>query len=148
MRTILGIITVVLVFVGIFTIMNIVGQEVQGNTNINNDSKLLITNINKKMGSDFDVAVFEEPDSSLAKNSTFEGVDAYARQYLEDKSEIEKKYDMVNSVTNIPDLIILSLGVPVTWVSAIKAFVVAILGLLVGLAIYVAIRTGEVAEPK
>lgn len=53
---------------------------------------------------------FESQDNEF-NDSNFDGVDAFVRQYLEDKSEIEQKKSLLNQVLLYPSFIISIFGV-------------------------------------
>jgi hypothetical protein len=116
-----------------------------GNKNsiLDDNSVNLIIELNYE-ASQFNSSNLEETQSSLTNDSTFEGVDAFARQYLEDKSEITQKKTTLEKVFGVPDLVITAVGIENNaLIISIKILLISLLSFALGLALYKAIRTGE-----
>ena len=101
-------IVMIFMVVIIFTGINQVGQESIGNSNLDNQSKTLIFNINSNLETNFnDLSV---PTSDLTENSTFEGQDPFVQQFLETKEQTGSFEAFVNKIISIPDLLILGIN--------------------------------------
>jgi hypothetical protein len=74
--------SIVLLIVSVFTIVNMVGDEISSNSNLDSKSSQIITNINYELNTNFNEEDFSET-SSL--NGSFEGQDAFTREFLETK---------------------------------------------------------------
>lgn len=111
----------------IFTGLNEVGIKINDNSNLDNQSKTLITNLNSDLDTNFDnLAV------NLSINGSNEGQDPFALQFLETKQQTSGLSQVVNSIISIPDLLLLSLidGLTeegITWVKIILAAFIVIL---------------------
>lgn len=82
--------------------------------------------------------------SEADSEANFEGVDAYVREYLEDKTEINKKETMLNKVLNFPATLLIIFGVEESFILiAFNTLIYSLLSVLIGLQIYKAIRSGE-----
>lgn len=106
------IIVVLFITVSVFTIMNIVGQESVGNSNLDNKSLTLITNLNSQLVQNF--SVFNDTANARANLSINEtvnqGIDAFALQFIETKQRTSKFDQIRNSITSVPDLMILGIN--------------------------------------
>lgn len=77
-------------------------------------------------------------------DSNFDGVDAFVRQYLEDKSEIEQKRTLLNKVLLFPSIAISVFGVEdMIILYTFSTLAYGLIGFLIGLQIIKAIK-GEV----
>ena len=131
MKSIASIFTVLMLIIVVFYGMQVVGEEAVDNTNIDQESLDLIGNFSDNLNNEFDYASdFGEFDSNLSTNATFDNQDVYAQEFLEGKSSGQKKQGIVAKAVKIPDMIILSLGVPnaaVIWVKGIVALIISVL---------------------
>ncbi len=101
-------IVLVFIVVIIFTGINEVGQESLTNSNLDNQSKILIVNINSNLNTNFDDLTLAQ--SNLTANSTFEGQDPFVQQFLESKEQTNQFEKLINKVISIPDLLILGIN--------------------------------------
>ena len=137
--------TVIVIVALVFTLVNIASVDiVQNNPNLDEASLLLIDRIND------DIQIFQPGDLTSTSNpvtndSSFEGTDAFAREFLQSTSFVRNEQTILDKITGIPDLIVDSLGVDnQKSVTTIKLFLLAFISFFLGLALYKAIRTGEV----
>ena len=144
MKTIWGLFSFLFLTVLFLSFATTIADESElKNPNLDEESKNLIFDLNNEAIT-YNEGTLEEDQSSVTENSSFQGVDAYARQYLEDKSEITQKKTTLDKVLGTPDLILKSIGVQNTaLLTSIKIMIVSIISFLIGLAVYKAIRTGE-----
>jgi len=85
-----------------------------------------------------------ETDSGEFNDSNFDGVDAFVRQYLEDKSEIEQKKSLLNTILLYPSFIISIFGVEdMIILTTFSVLVYGLIAFLITLMVIKAIR-GEV----
>jgi len=144
MKTIWGIFTFLVLTILFLSFANTIASESSlKNPNLDDESISLIVELEYEVLT-YNDDTLTQSDNAITENSSFEGVDAYARQYLEDKSEITQKKTILNKVLGVPDLILKSLGVQnSTLLTSIKLIIVAMITFLIGIAVYKAIRTGE-----
>lgn len=138
--------TLILIVVMFLGGLSAISTDILKNNNLDNSSKNLLTDLNDEYSNNYNSSfAFNTSTSNVTNESTFSGVDAFARQYLEDKSETEQKKSVINRVVNFPSLFLKMFGVDNQvilniWNTAIYGFI----AFLLGLQIYKAIRTGEV----
>lgn len=147
MGTTLGQLATILLITILFLVgINQITNDVSNNSNLDLASQELLSDINSDYNSNYLAnETFEVGTSNITSNSTFAGVDAFSRQYLEDKSANQEREGVVDRVLGLPQLFLTMFGVTNTtililWSTAIYSF----LTFLIGLAIYKSIRTGEV----
>lgn len=137
MKSIGSIFTVLMLILVVFSGMRIVGEESISNSNLDTQSVSLIANISNNIENNFDIdGSYVEVRSNLTINDTFDNLDVFAQEYLEGKSDSKGKTGLIKNAVQIPDLIILSLGVPQQDVGWIKAIVLLILTALLSFAAY------------
>jgi len=144
MKTIYGIFSLLSLVVLFLTFGTTIADEVGvKNPNLDDESIALIVDLNYE--SDIlNVDALGESTSPVTDDSSFEGVDPFARQYLEDKSEITQKKSTLDKVLGVPDLILKSIGIQNTaLLVTIKLLIVSLLTFVIAIALYKAIRTGE-----
>jgi hypothetical protein len=126
--------------------MQIVGNESASNTNLDADSQTLILSYNDRLKNNFNYSTsFNEGSSNLTNITNFDSEDVFAQQFLEGKTEGEKKQGIVKNIIKIPDMIILSLGVDEDEVTVYKFILLLILVTLLGFAAFrVAFGAGRV----
>jgi hypothetical protein len=144
MKTLWGFFLTITIVVLFLTLASNLATEVGNKNSILDDNSVnLIIELNYE-ASQFNSSNLEETQSSLTNDSTFEGVDAFARQYLEDKSEITQKKTTLEKVFGVPDLVITAVGIENNaLIISIKILLISLLSFALGLALYKAIRTGE-----
>jgi len=135
-----------LVFVGVFTTVTMVGDEAVTNDNLDDDSKQMLISVNYELGENFNRSDYEETELNVSENSSFEGVDPFARDYLETQAAADKRTNAVQRITRVPDLIITSLGIPESFVGPIKAVVLTLFGVFLSIATFNALRRGIVSR--
>lgn len=144
MKSIGSIFGVLMITLAIFSAMIIVGEESVSNTNLDSESVLLIANISNNVDNNFNVdSSFVEVRSNLTTNSTFDNSDVFAQEYLEGKSDSTGKTGLIKNAVKVPDLIILSLGVPEQDVLWIKAIIILVITALLSFAAYRAFFGGS-----
>jgi hypothetical protein len=137
MKSIGSIFAVLMLVVVVFGAMQIVGNEVAGNSNLDNESVFLIANISNNVDNNLNAdSSFDEASSNLTVNATFDSQDVFAQEFLEGKSQGQQKQGIVKNLVKVPDLIILSLGVSQQDVAWIRSIVLLILTVLIGFAGY------------
>ncbi len=142
-NTIGSLLVVVVLCITIFTGLNFVADEVSSNDNLDLKSQEIIFELNNEVVNNYDVASLEGSDAQteLTANSTFEGVDAYARQYLEDKSEMTQKKSTINKILTFPGFIVELAGFDSNpLVIVILDLIILMLGFWIGFAIFKAIK--------
>ncbi len=132
-------IMVIFIVVVIFTGLNEIGQESLGNSNLDNQSKILIVNINSNLNTNFDDLTLQT--SNLTKNSTFEGQDPFVQQFLETKESTGTFQAFINKVISIPDLLILGVNDDISeeTLAIYKAILTAFILLILAVVVFVAI---------
>jgi len=79
--------------------------------------------------------------SGQYNDSSFDDVDPYIRQYLEDKTEIQEKQSILNKVISYPSIILRVFGVSdSTILIAFNSLIYGFITLIIGLQIYKAIK--------
>jgi len=137
MKSLFSIFVVLMLFTTVFYSMNIVGQEIHSNDNLDNESKVLISNINTNLNNDFQMDTsYNELQSNTSVNGTFDNADVYAQEYLEGKSQGDSKIGIIRTIWKMPDMIVMSLGVDQDSVTTFKAIIMTIVGVLFSFALY------------
>lgn len=137
MKDYLTIIIVSLLIITVFISAIEIGEDSLGNSLLNDDSKDLIEDISKKQSQDFDESNFDEGDNTLAENdSTFDSEDTFSREFLEGRSDAQKKTNIAERITKIPDLILISLGVPREFVTPFLWIITTLLSIFIAFATY------------
>jgi len=130
MKSIGSIFVVLMLVTVVFTAMVQVGQESVSNSNLETESVVLIANVENGVNNNLDYnSSFDEFGSELTENATFDSEDVFAQEYLEGKSEGQQKKGFISTITTIPDLVILSLGIPqnsVIWIKGIFALIITV----------------------
>lgn len=125
--------------------LNQIGTDVENNSNLDLKSQNLILDINYERNNNYLEDGFEVTENDVTINSTFEGVDAFSRQYLEDKSETLTRKGVIQKIVTAPDLVIKLLGVEeLALIISLRILIDGIIVFFLGLVIYKAARTGEV----
>ena len=121
-----------------------VSQEISDkNTKLDTKSVQVIQTLGVTYENEISTTDFET-DSGEFNDSNFDGVDAFVRQYLEDKSEIEQKKSLLNTILLYPSFIISIFGVEdMIILTTFSALVYGLIVFLIALMIIKAIR-GEV----
>jgi len=101
-----------LLIVGIFTGFNVIGGLIYDNDNLNDESRSIINKTSSNLDTDFEARDFEEGQIAISQNTSFEGTDAFAREFLEEQSEAETKTGIYENLVNVPTLIKESIGLP------------------------------------
>lgn len=135
----------VLAFVALlFGLIAETSNDVLKNPLLDNDSIDAIATLNTQISSvDISEATIV---NNLTVNSTFEGTDAFQREFLESKSIAEgENKNLIEKITGVPNLLITSMGIPQNdALSRILGIIILVLGILLILVIYKAWKTGQV----
>jgi hypothetical protein len=144
MKTLWGaffILTMGLIFLSI--ISSVLEEAGDKNDRLDNETKLLILNLTS-VSKEYDPSYLEPVSNSETENSTFEGVDAFARQYFEDKQEVREDASQSEKILNMPDVLLNSIGIQNNaLLTTIKLFIISLITFALGLGAYKAARTGE-----
>ena len=133
-------VVVIFIVIIIFTGVNQVGQESLTNSNLDNQSVILIVNINSDLNTNFNDLTLGE--SNLTANTSFEGQDPFVQQFLESKESTSQFEVFVNKIISIPDLLILGVNqnIPEEDLAVYKvllsAFIIIVLTAVVFVAIF------------
>jgi len=119
----------------VFTGLNEIGQEIYFNSNLDDDSKILIQDIYSDVDSNWNSGILAESGTIL--NTSTEGQDAFAKEYLDRQSSSNKKTGILQSIKNIPDTIILSLGFDNADFEAYLTVISALLVVLISIIVFV-----------
>lgn len=113
------------------------------NTKLDTKSIQVINTLGVNYVNNINTTNFESEDEEF-NESNFDGVDAFVRQYLEDKSEIEQKKSLLNTILLYPSFIISIFGVEDMII--LTTFSVLVYGLIVFLITLMVIKAirGEV----
>ena len=113
------------------------------NTKLDTKSIQVIETLGVNYVNDINNTDFETQNTEF-NDSNFDGVDAFVRQYLEDKSEIEQKKSLLNTILLYPSFIISIFGVEDMII--LTTFSVLVYGLIVFLITLMVIKAikGEV----
>jgi len=125
----------------VFAGLNEIGQEVQFNTNLDNDSQQLIVDIKGEVDGNWNSNILAEDSSSL--NTSTEGQDPFAKEYLDRQSSSNKKTSMVQNIKNIPDTIILSIGFDNADFDAYITVIAAVIGIIILVVIFAMFFGGD-----
>jgi len=143
--TIGSIIVVILLTITIFTGLNSVATEITSNPNLDIRSQQVIYELNNQVTNNYKLTDIQTQNDSITEDSTFEGTDAFVRQYLEDKNAISEKKSTLEKVIGFPEFLLKVSGLSaVNLYIYIIGLIVVFLGLWIFFAGYKAVRTGEV----
>lgn len=138
--------TIVLIVILFLAGLNAIASDISSNENLDEDSINLLNDITNEYTTNYNASTtFAESKDNLTVNSTFAGVDAFSRQYLEDKSDIAQKKSTIDKILGFPGLFLKMFGVQnqnilIVWSTAIYGFI----AIMLSLQAYKAVRTGEV----
>ncbi len=143
MKSFGSIAVVLLLLMTVFTCMQIIGEQSFNNDQLSKESKALILNYSSNIDGNLNFASdFDESQSTLAANATFDGEDVFAQEFLEGKSDAQQKGGIVSNIVKVPDLVFLSIGLPESSISWLRVLVGLILGIVVSFAAFRAIFGG------
>lgn len=143
-NTIFSILTVLMFVSILFGLVAQTSLDVLSNPLLDNDSVSAINTLNSQIDS---VDISESTIvNSVTVNSTFEGTDAFQREFLESKSVAEgENKNLIEKVLGVPNLLITSLGIPQNdTLERVLSILILVLGVLVVLIVYKAWKTGQV----
>ena len=140
--------TAVVLFVVVLFMAGIsfIATDINKNTNLDAKSTQLLIDLGAEYNNNYNTSTaFTTSTSPVTNDSSFVGVDSFARQYLEDKAEVTQKKSTIEKIIRFPDLFLKIFGVEseailISWSLAIEGLLI----FFIGLQIYKAIRTGEV----
>lgn len=131
------IMVVVFIVIVIFSGLNLVGQEISGNSNLDDASVTLITNLGNDIDTNYGDLTLTT--SNLTNGSIGnEGQDPFALQFLETKQQANQFLDIVNSVITLPDLFLLGIGIDEENILVYKLLLGAFIIMLIAVATFVA----------
>lgn len=137
MKSFGSIFTVLMLFMSVFVVMQIVGEQSINNSQLEQSSKNLIFNYSSNLDGNLNLdSDFDEASSGLTANATFDGQDVFAQEFLEGKSEGQQKGGIVANIVKVPDLIFLSIGLPESSLIWVRSLIGLILGVLLSFAAY------------
>ena len=148
MNSISSIFGALMLIVVVFYGMQVIGDEVIGNSNLDNTSIILIGNISNELNQELNYSTdFNEFETNLSQNSTFDSEDVFAREFLEGRNEGNTKQGVIARAIKIPELVRLSLGVPRAAVAWIYGILITIITTILAFALYRAVfGSGKVTE--
>lgn len=118
-------------------IIQVVGIQILGNENLDNDSAVYINSVIGELDQNFKSSTLVEVESNLSINGTSEALDPFEKQYLESKESSDVKLPSINVLKSIPDLVLLSFGFPqetvkvfYDWLVNAIIFILAIVGFI------------------
>lgn len=137
---------VILMLVFILGGVKFMANDIIKNPNLDTRSIQLLA----EMGTEYDdyfnaSTAFAVQQSNVTENSTFSGTDAFAREYLEYKTDTTSWIDTIVKILYLPSLMIKIFGVDdSSMLIMFSSAVYGIISLFLGLAAFKALRTGEV----
>jgi hypothetical protein len=151
MKTIWGLLIIVTFSTILFGGISIVNNDILAhNVNINNKSTQLIGKYDSQVSNMTNLQKSKyRVDSTLSSNQTNQ-VDAFFRQYAENKNNIDKTKTAISFIWNIPAIILLSIPFisinSNTLINLINGVIYLLISILILLSIYKAVRTGKVDD--
>jgi len=137
MKDYLTIITVTLLITTVFIAAINIGESSLNNQILDDDSRTLIQDIATKQSEDFSEDQFMEGEDTLAEeDSSFDSEDAFSREFLEGRSEAQQKTNLVERIIGIPSLILLSVGLPESFIRPFFWIVTTLVSIFVSFATY------------
>lgn len=135
----------VLGFIGIlFGLLSVTSVDIAKNPLLDNDS---ISNL-ATLNSQFDTIDISKTNftNNATDNSTFEGTDAFQREFLESKATTEgSNKNIMEKTIGIPAFLLTALGLPQNDATqVVLGIAVTLLLVLIGLVVYKAWKTGQV----
>lgn len=122
----------------------VTGDITDNNDKLDLKSEQVINSIGVEYNTKLNDTSFETEDSEF-DDSTFDGVDPFSRQYLEDKSEIDQKQSLVRTILLYPSFLIRIFGVEdMVILGLFSSLVYGLILFFIGLQIYKAISSKEV----
>jgi flagellin-like protein len=148
MNSISAIFGLLMLVVIIFTGMQVVGEQVVDNSNLDATSVALIGNYSDRLNNEINATNdFGEFQTNLSTNSSYDSADDFSREFLEGRNEGNKKQGFIARAIKIPDLVILSLGVPQLAVAWVRNLILLIITTWLSFAAYRAFfGSGKVTE--
>lgn len=142
-NTILSIISVLAFVTILFGLVASTSSEIYNNPLLDNDSRANLANLLVQYDS---IDISNSTESNATINSTFEGTDAFQREFLESKAVSQGDKNLMEKIIGVPNLILVSLGVEQdNTTTVILSVIVLILGIIIGLAIFEGWKTGKVS---
>lgn len=137
MKSFGSIFVVLMLFMGVFVSMQVIGEESINNNQLSTESRNLILNYSSNINGNLNLASdFNEASSNLTTNATFDSEDVFAQEFLEGKSEGQQKSGIVKNIIKVPDLIFLSIGLPQSSLIWVRSLIFLILTVILSLAAY------------
>lgn len=146
MKSIASIFFGLMLVVTLFYSMNLIGTEsFVSNPGLSEQSQDLAANFNTNLNNNFNLDEdFDQSRSNLTDpaNSTFDSQDVFAREFFERESQTEQNVGIIKTLVNIPDTVLMVLGVPEEDVSIYRTILLLVLGALITFAGFRAIFGG------
>jgi hypothetical protein len=139
----IGGLAIVLFFMAIiFSGLYFVAQDiVERNPNLDDNSLSVIQDLGVNVNNTYNRDTFSIGTSEITGNSTFIGVDAFTRQYLEDKAEVNQKKTVIDKIITAPDFLMRLIGIEDnTILITFRVIVGGLLGFFIALAVIKAIK--------
>lgn len=138
--------TVVIIVTIFFTAIALTSDEIiSKNGNLDNASLDALSKTVTTVDSTYDPGDLTLGADNLTANSSFEGTDAFQREFLESKSEAEDKRSVFGKIFGVPDLMLNSIGIQQPGlVLALKSLLIAFITFFTVIAVYVAWKRGDV----
>lgn len=120
-----------------YAVGTVVTESFTNNPYLEEESQDLATSFNTNLDNNFNSSTDYEPfQSTLSANGTFDNEDVFAIEFFERQSQSTEQQGVIRTIFNVPDLVILSLGVPEEDVLIYKTFILTVLTALIGFALY------------
>jgi len=132
----------IFLFVAILTILfyglgTVVTEAFTNNAYLEEESQDLAVNFNNNLENNINQSTaFDTFSSELSANGTFDNEDVFAIEFFERQSQSSEQQGVIRSIYKFPDLIILALGVPQEDVWVYRTFIITMIGVLIGFALY------------
>lgn len=141
-NTILSFLSVLAFITVLFGLVASTSTEILSNPQLDNDS---IANLATLIVQTNAIDITNSTITNVTINSTFEGTDAFQREFLESKSISENERSAVDKIIGVPNLILTAIGLEQeSTVTSVLQVVVFILGIMIILIIFKGWKTGQV----
>lgn len=143
-NTIFSLLTVLFFTAILFGFIAETSSEVLNNPLLDNQSISAIATLNTQIASvDISEATIV---NNVTVNSTFEGTDAFQREFLESKSIAEgENKNLIEKITGVPNLLVTAMGIPQNdALERVLSIIFIVLLVLLVLVVYKGWKTGQV----
>ena len=140
--TILSFISVLAFITVLFGLVSSTSPQILGNPQLDNDS---ISNLATLLVQYDSIDIVNSTSTNITINSTFEGTEAFQREFLESKSISQNEKSTIDKIIGVPDLLLTSLGVESDEsIVSMLAVITFVLTIMIGLIIFKGWKTGQV----